>query len=151
MPRLFRVMEYLHTGKSFIFWPSEELSRTGAVIFILHLRKLNFKEVKRYTCLLAVNKLKKKVKVKGRNIRFALLKMLQWEKFNLNQQQQTLIQHLPHGALLCLSCNGNFTKGASRDHLIAPQMANFWNTPVSKIFTPQTLWNSRMARKIIGN
>jgi hypothetical protein len=63
------------------------------------LRKLNFREVKRYARLGAVNKLGK-VKVKGRNIRFALLKMLQWEKYNLDQQQQTLIQHLLPGAQL---------------------------------------------------
>lgn len=88
---------------------------------------------------------------KEKNIRFALLKMLQWEKFNLNQQQQTLIQHLPHGALLCLFCNENFTQRKSRHRLTASQMAISQSTLVFNIFTPQIFLNSKIAWKIIVN
>lgn len=129
MPRPFQVMGHYCSGKSFISWPPEEINRAGAVIFTLQLRKLNFREVKRYIRLGAVNKLKKKVKVKKRNIRFALLKMLQWEKRNLNRQQQILTQHLPLGTQLCLSCDRNFIKRKSRHHFIALQTAIFLREP----------------------
>jgi len=115
----------------------------------VQLRKLNFREGKRYGRLGAVNKSKKKVKVKGRNIRFALLKMIPWEKGNLNQQQQILIQRLPLGAQLCTSCDRNFTKRKNRHHFIVLQTAIFWDFCAFQIIYSLHTFKFRVAGKVI--